>query len=183
MIFIATHRQSTMSPHPSFMTAVLAGGALIAGALVPFQAGSNATLGRVLGHPLWATVVSLLVSLLIAIPMLIALRASPPVLSQTAQMPAWIWFGGIAGVVYITAALVLTPTLGVTRFMASVVAGQMLSSLLIDHFGWMGLPVKPANPGRIAGVMLIFFGMLLAQWTTTGPGTSAEVQPPVSPPT
>ncbi|PAV68750.1 hypothetical protein WR25_10991 [Diploscapter pachys] len=35
--------------------------ALLAGAAVPFQAGSNAALGRLLGHPLWAAGVSLLV--------------------------------------------------------------------------------------------------------------------------
>ena len=29
--------------------------AIVSGALIPFQAGANATLGRSLGHPLWAT--------------------------------------------------------------------------------------------------------------------------------
>ena len=35
---------------------------LLAGAAVPMQAGSNARLGAVLGHPFWATVISLMVS-------------------------------------------------------------------------------------------------------------------------
>ena len=32
--------------------------ALVAGAAVPFQAGSNAALGRLLGHPLWAALIA-----------------------------------------------------------------------------------------------------------------------------
>ncbi|WP_186164610.1 DMT family transporter [Burkholderia gladioli] len=174
----------------SLSTATLACAALVAGALVPLQAGSNAALGRALGHPLWATVASLLVSLLCVLPALFVMHAHAPLLSRATQLPVWIWFGGIAGVIYITSALVLTPRLGATTFIVSVIAGQMLTSLLIDNYGLMGLPVKPANPGRVAGVLLIFTGMLLVQWFTPAPaprpadgqagagaGTSAEASP------
>ena len=41
--------------------------ALLAGAAVPFQGGSNAALGRMLGHPLWATLTSLLVSIVVVL--------------------------------------------------------------------------------------------------------------------
>jgi transporter family-2 protein len=143
--------------------------ALVAGALVPFQAGSNAALGRVLGHPLWATVASLIVSMLVVIPALLVMRAPAPLVGRAAHMPIWIWFGGVAGVIYITSALVLTPRLGATTFIVSVIAGQVLASLLIDNFGLMGLAVKPANLGRIAGVLLIILGMLLVQWFTSAP--------------
>ena len=86
--------------------------ALLAGAAVPFQAGSNAALGRLLGHPLWAVGVSLTVSLLMLVPALLLMRAPVPQLQNLAQAPWWAWFGGVAGVLYITAALVLTPRLG-----------------------------------------------------------------------
>ncbi|KWI91899.1 hypothetical protein WM22_12500 [Burkholderia ubonensis] len=157
----------------SLSTVTLACAALVAGALVPFQAGSNATLGRALGHPLWATVASLLVSLLCVLPALFVMHAHAPLLSRTAQLPVWVWFGGVAGVIYITSALVLTPRLGATTFIVSVIAGQMLTSLLIDNYGLMGLPVKPANPGRVAGVLMIFAGMLLVQWFTPAPRPAA----------
>lgn len=153
----------------SFSTAGLALVALIAGALVPFQAGSNAALGRALGHPLWATVASLMVSLLMVVPVLIALRVPMPLVGQALRLPLWAWLGGVAGVIYLTAALMLTPKLGATTFIVIVIAGQMLTSLAIDHFGLMGLAVKPVNAGRIAGVALICVGMLLVQWFTRAP--------------
>jgi len=143
--------------------------ALIAGAVVPFQAGSNAMLGRALGHPMWATMASLVVSLLVTLPVLLALRAPAPTLAPAAQLPIWAWLGGTAGVVYITAALLLTPRMGATNFIVFVIAGQMLASMLIDHFGWVGLPVKEINAGRIAGVALIFVGVLVVQWFTPVP--------------
>lgn len=150
--------------------------AMLAGAVVPFQAGSNAALGRALGHPLWATVASLLVSLIVITPVLIAMRAGTPDLGRAASGPWWLWIGGIAGVAYITAALILTPRLGAANFIVCVVAGQVVASLVIDHFGLMGLAQKPANLARIAGVALIVAGMLVVQWGTSAPVKSVAGQ-------
>ncbi|AKM32383.1 hypothetical protein AB870_00275 [Pandoraea faecigallinarum] len=150
--------------------------AMAAGAAVPFQAGSNASLGRALGHPLWATVASLLVSLLVVIPVLIGMRAGLPKLAAAARGPWWLWIGGVAGVAYITAALVLTPRLGAASFIVCVVAGQVVASLLIDHFGLMGLPAKPVNLVRVAGVAIIVAGMLLVQWGTTTASAGAAAK-------
>ncbi|VVE75795.1 membrane protein [Pandoraea sputorum] len=147
--------------------------AMLAGAVVPFQAGSNAALGRALGHPLWATVASLLVSLIVVLPVLIGMRAGLPDIGAAARGPWWLWIGGIAGVAYITAALVLTPRLGAANFIVCVVAGQVVASLIIDHFGLMGLATKPVNLARIAGVALIVLGMLVVQWGTRAASTGA----------
>ena len=141
--------------------------ALLAGAAVPFQAGSNAALGRLLGHPLWATLVSLGVSVLMVIPALLVMRAPMPQVAALAQAPWWAWFGGVAGVAYITAALMLTPRLGAAGFIVCVIAGQVVSSLLIDQWGLMGLAQRPVNGIRLAGVGLIVLGMLVVQWGTS----------------
>lgn len=141
--------------------------ALLAGAAVPFQAGSNAALGRLLGHPLWATLVSLAVSVLMVIPALLVMRAPLPQVTALAQAPWWAWLGGVAGVAYITAALMLTPRLGAAGFIVCVIAGQVVSSLLIDQWGLMGLTQRPVNGLRLAGVGLIVLGMLVVQWGTS----------------
>ncbi|WP_455893959.1 DMT family transporter [Pseudomonas palmensis] len=140
--------------------------ALLAGAAVPFQAGANAALGRLLGHPLWATLISLAVSVLMVLPALLLMRAPLPQLANLGQAPWWAWLGGVAGVAYITAALILTPRLGAAGFIVCVIAGQVLSSLIIDQWGLMGLPSRPVNGLRIAGVALIIVGMLVVQWGT-----------------
>lgn len=147
----------------SLYHALLLGAALIAGAVVPFQSGSNALLGRMLGHPLWATVTSLCVSLLAVIPLLLLFRAPLPKIEQALQAPFWVWTGGLSGVIFITAALLITPRLGATGFMISAIAGQILIAMLIDHFGLMGLPIKEVNLGRVIGVVMIFAGVMVVQ--------------------
>jgi len=140
------------------------GVALLAGAMIPFQAGSNATLGRALGHPLWATVVSLTISLLAVAPVLLALRAPAPSIAAALLGPWWQWIGGLLGVIYITAALWLAPRVGAANFIVGVIAGQLLASLLIDHFGLVGLPARPATLVRVVGLTLILIGIGVMQW-------------------
>nr|WP_200140205.1 MULTISPECIES: DMT family transporter [unclassified Pseudomonas] len=147
-------------------TAMLVGAALAAGAVVPFQAAANASLGRAIGHPLWATVASLIISLIAIAPVLLAMRTPAPQLSAVSSLPVWAWIGGIAGVIYITAALLLSPRMGTTSFMACVIGGQLLTSIIIDHFGLMGMPTRQVTLFRVLGVALIFAGVLLVQFSS-----------------
>ena len=98
----------------------------------------------------WATLASLLVSIVVVLPLLFVMRVPAPTVGAAVQGPAWLWLGGVAGVAYLTAALVLTPKLGAS-FIVSVMAGQMLASLVIDHFGLMGLAPKPIALGASRG--------------------------------
>ena len=137
--------------------------ALIAGAVVPFQAGANAALGRALGHPLWATAVSLLISLICIFPVMLALKISMPTFGSLSDQPKWIWIGGVAGVLYITAAILLAPKLGAAGFMTAVIAGQLIASVLIDYFGIMGFASKGITASRLIGVSLVGLGVVVMQ--------------------
>lgn len=141
--------------------------ALLAGAAVPFQAGANAMLGRLLGHPLWATFVSLGVSVVLIIPVMVAFRLPVPSVGMALKGPWWIWIGGAAGVVYITAALLLAPKLGAASFIVAVIAGQMAASLVIDHFALMSFAHRPVNVARFAGLTFIIAGLVVTQWAST----------------
>lgn len=147
--------------HTSSLLLILA--AIVSGAVVPFQAGANAVLGRTLGHPLWGTAISLCVSFACILPVMLLARVEMPALSNLAQAPRWIWIGGIVGVVYITGALVLAPKLGAAGFITAAIAGQMLASVIIDHWGLVGLPQKPVSLSRLAGLGLIILGLIVMQ--------------------
>lgn len=150
---------------PTFGSSLLAA-ALVAGAAIPFQAGANAMLGRLLGHPLWATMVSLAISVALAIPVMLALKVPVPALATAATGPWWIWIGGVAGVIYVTAALLLAPKVGAASFIVAVIAGQMAASLVIDHFGLMGFAQRPTSFARIGGLVLIVAGLVVTQWAS-----------------
>jgi transporter family-2 protein len=55
----------------------------------------------------------------------------------------------------------LAPRLGAAAFIAAIVAGQLASSILLDHFAWMNLPQQPITLSRGLGVVLVFVGVLL----------------------
>ncbi len=154
--------------------------AVLAGAAVPFQAGANAMLGRLLGHPLWATVVSLGISLVLVIPVMLASKVPAPMVGALLKGPWWIWVGGLGGVIYITAALLISPKVGAASFIVAVIAGQMATSLIIDHFGLMGFAQRPASLVRVAGLVLIVAGLAVTQWASVAkpgqnrPGSAIE---------
>ena len=135
---------------------------LLAGAAVPMQAGSNARLGAVLGHPFWATVISLMVSgAAIAVVMLLV-KVPRPNLGALLGGPWWMWLGGLAGVFYITVALITVPRLGALNFIMAVVVGQLIISLLMDYFGLLGLPRHPPSLQKILGVSVVLAGFIIA---------------------
>lgn len=155
--------------------------ALISGALVPFQAGGNAALGRALGHPLWATMVSLMISAICVVPVMMALRVSAPTIANLTVQPKWIWIGGVAGVIYITAALLFAPKLGAASFMTAVIAGQILASMAIDYFGVVGFTARPISGLRLVGALLVVAGVLIMQgpslWRMVQSDTQLSTQP------
>ncbi|MEQ4923441.1 DMT family transporter [Proteus hauseri] len=140
--------------------------ALLAGAVVPIQAASNAILARQLGHPLWASAISLLVSIIVLIPLLFIFKVPRPNFSvELFSQPIWIWFGGIAGMLYLTSALILVPKIGSTTFFVMVIAGQLLISALIEQFGWFGMNQNPIPLSKIFGIGLVILGVLCVQFS------------------
>ena len=135
--------------------------AVLVGLLLPVQAGVNAQLRLAVGHPLTTAFVSFLVGTVALGILALMARVPFPAARAVAQVPAWQWIGGLLGAVYIAAAVILAPRLGAATMIASVVAGQMLASLVLDHFAWIGFTQHPASGARIAGLALIVAGVLL----------------------
>ena len=137
--------------------------ALLVGALLPVQAGINLQLRVILGHPLGATLVSFLVGALGLTALVAALRVPLPIGAAWARGEWWHWIGGLLGAVYIVATIVVAPRLGAATLVAALVAGQMLASLALDQFGWVGFPVHPISLSRVVGAALIVCGVALVQ--------------------
>jgi len=63
--------------------------------------------------------------------------------------------------VYVYGLIVLTPRLGVALTFGLTVAAQMTFSLVMDHFGWLDVPVSPVSWPRVLGVVMIIGGVIL----------------------
>lgn len=149
-----------LKPSLSLLPVILAAGA---GAMVTVQAGYNAQLGKMLGHPLWATLGSFIIGLIGIVAIMAALRVPAPSLGGLSAAPWYLWLGGLFGAVYVTAAIMYAPQLGAAVFMAAVVVGQMLCSLVLDHYGLAGFSERPVSLVRLLGAALLVAGVLLLQ--------------------
>ncbi|PCM47715.1 hypothetical protein CP335_21135 [Pseudomonas fluorescens] len=138
--------------------------AAFAGAVVPFQSAINSDLARGLGHPLWATLASLLVSVLVLLPVILALRLPLPSLGFISKAPLWMWAGGAFGVCFVALAVMLLPKLGASGFVALALAGQVIASMVLDHFGLFGLVEKQLTASRVLGALLLIGGVVLIQF-------------------
>ncbi len=135
--------------------------ALLAGFVFPFQAGINAQLRGWIGHPLLAALISFSVgtlSLMIC-PLLVGIHF--PAWSAARQAPWWAWTGGLLGAFSVLVTIVLAPRLGATVFIATVVTGQMIASMILDHFGIVGFRLHPVTFWRVLGVVLLVSGVWL----------------------
>ncbi|MFJ4194841.1 DMT family transporter [Pseudomonas sp. NPDC089534] len=141
--------------------------AAFAGAVVPFQSAINLNLARGLGHPLWATMASLVVSVLVLLPVMVAMRLPLPSLAQIGVAPLWMWTGGAFGVCFVGLAVVLVPRLGASGFVALALAGQVVSSMMLDHFGLFGLVQRQVTPSRAVAALLLIAGVALMQFSAT----------------
>ena len=137
--------------------------ALVVGCLLPMQASINAKWGTFLRAPVMAALFNFIVGFFILLIVIIGTRTPNNIMLAIKEAPAYAWIGGLMGAIYVTSIIFLVPRLGAALSFGLIIAGQMIFSLALDHFGLFGVPVQPVNWARIAGVLLIFAGIMLIQ--------------------
>ncbi|KRD87933.1 hypothetical protein ASE51_26490 [Bacillus sp. Root147] len=136
--------------------------ALLAGMALPTQFSVNAQLRSVVHSPIIASTISFIVGAIVLL--LISLFGKGMnVNKEWLAAPWWVWTGGLLGAFYVVASIVLIPRLGATATVAYILAGQMVASTLIDHFGLIGVQMHSLSIPRVIGVLLIIFGVIIIQ--------------------
>jgi transporter family-2 protein len=135
--------------------------AIAAGMMMPTQAAINNKLAESTQSPILAALVSFIVG---SVGLLIYAAATGVPLGNLAAVknaPPIAWIGGLLGAFFVASAVVLVPRIGVALTFSLIVAGQMLVTLVIDHFGFLDVPVRPISLVRVFGVTLITIGVIL----------------------
>ncbi|HND89300.1 MAG TPA: saccharopine dehydrogenase C-terminal domain-containing protein, partial [Saprospiraceae bacterium] len=137
--------------------------AIFAGAILPVQAGLNARMGHIVGQPAVSALISFVVGIAGLLIYILVSRVPLNAFSLATQAPKFLWSAGLLGAFYVTAMVLLVPKLGMALSFGLVVAGQMLCSLVMDHYGWLGSPVQPISFLRVVGVACIVLGVVLVR--------------------
>ena len=135
--------------------------AMAAGVSFVMQQVVNADLRAALGSAAWAGFVSYFGGTLAMLVLALAMREGLPSAGAILRSDWWAWSGGFFGAIYIAISILLVPRLGTAAFLALLVAGQMLSSLVFDHYGLLGIVPRPAEPARLLGAVLLVGGVFL----------------------
>ena len=138
---------------------------VVVGALLAIQPLLNARIAGAAGHPIYGTLFSVTVSTLTMLVAATLLRLPWPDLRSIAASPPWSWTGGIIGAGVVLCALIATPRLGAATTVMLFISGQLAASLLLDHHGWLGVPVHPIDLPRVLGVICLIAGVVLIRWS------------------
>lgn len=134
--------------------------AFISGAFLPIQAGLNTRLGKSIGSPVHASMISFMVGVL---GVFLYILATQQHISWAGikTAPWYSWVGGALGAFYVTAIILAFPKIGPALTFGLVVAGQMTVAVLLDHFNVLVAQQAPISLWRILGVVLIIAGVII----------------------
>lgn len=120
----------------------------------------NLRLARETG-PTEASMILHLVGGIMGIALLAAGMRASPGLAGLGGVPWWAFGAGAVGMCVLAAMTKAVPVVGLALGMSVLVASQLSFSMLCEHYGWMGLPMHAATPGRALGVLLLAAGAWL----------------------
>ena len=136
--------------------------ALLAGMVLPIQAGLNVQLGKAVHQPIFAAFASFLIGTIALFFYLLVLKFDFYSMQQGLHsVSPTVWLAGILGAFYVAVVIILAPKIGVAMTFVLIVAGQMSVSLFLDHYGLMGIPIKKINMLRVLGIFFLIAGVLL----------------------
>ncbi|MFB5676062.1 DMT family transporter [Paenibacillus terreus] len=136
--------------------------ALLAGMALPIQFSVNSQLRTVVGSPITASGISFTVGAIVL--MFISLFGNGlHVKKEWLEAPWWMWTGGLLGAFYVSATTILMPRIGAAATVGYVLAGQIIVSIIIDHFGLIGANTHAINIPRLVGALLVIGGVVIVQ--------------------
>ncbi|MGF1606544.1 MAG: DMT family transporter [Rhodothalassiaceae bacterium] len=145
--------------------------AVLAGSGLAVQAVLNARVGAHLGGPVWAALISFVIGLVALAGFLIVQRGPLPVAAAAKAVPWFAWAGGLFGAFFVAVMAGGAPRLGVATLLVLVICGQLITAVLLDHFGILQA-ARPVTGPRLAGVALLIAGAVLV---------TQKPRPPVAP--
>jgi transporter family-2 protein len=135
--------------------------AVAAGVALSAQIGINNSLRISLNSSVFAAFFSFAIGTAGLLVYAIATRSTWPSMQILLKVPAWAWLGGLLGAYYVITAILVAPKLGAASLISLIVAAQICTSLLLDHFGLLGFSQHSINIWRIAGALLLIVGAIV----------------------
>jgi len=134
--------------------------AFLSGAFLPIKAGLNEKLGKAAESPVYASMLSFVIGT-IGLFTYIILTNQTISWAGVRAAPAQVWLGGLLGAFYVTVIILAFPKLGPGLTFGLVVAGQMIISILLEHFNILVAQQNSISLMKLFGVLLVVAGVII----------------------
>lgn len=134
--------------------------ALASGALLPVQAAYNTDLGKTMNSSVMASLISFAIGTLSLLIYALVSRQSFTT-DGLRQLPLYTWTGGVIGAVYVTAVVLIYPRLGPSMSFCLLVLGQLLITLVFEHFNILTQEQHLITWQRLVGLVLVVAGIYM----------------------
>ena len=132
--------------------------ALLAGAALSFEGAIYGELGKTIGQLETSFYNFFMGSIIMG---LLWLFFGKGKLSYAVEAPKWSLLGGVLGVIYLTAIVISVPFVGVGITMVLVIIGQLVMSMVIEHYGWLGSKQTRINKEKVFAVISMCIALIL----------------------
>ncbi len=149
---------------------------VVAGGAMSLQGRANGLLGPILGHAVFAALVSFLTGLLIVGTVLVSsphARTGARILIRlvrSGRMPWWMLLGGLSGALVVIAQAATVPIMGVAMFTMAFVSGQVTGGLVVDATRLPPGGRQRPTVLRITGVLIVLSALVLGAGERLGLG-------------
>ena len=134
---------------------------LVAGVAMSIQSGINAQLRASIQHPLLAAFISFIGGTLALGILLLFSKQSMPAISVYSGIEWYKFIGGLLGAFIVFVALISVQKIGASNMFVLMVAGQLATAMLMDHFAVLGLRENPISIQKLLGILLVIAGAWL----------------------
>ena len=142
---------------------------LFVGSLLALQAAANVQLSAAMASPFGASTLQLAIGALLLLAVT-APAGSLGALGLIDDAAPWHLVGGVGSALYISAGVLLFPRLGALVAVGLFIGGQMLASLVLDGFGWLGVDHEPVDATALIGAVAVAAGVYLIVRAQAGAG-------------
>ncbi|WP_042274297.1 DMT family transporter [[Clostridium] dakarense] len=127
------------------------------GALLALMVSLNGTVGNASGN--YAS--SVIIHVIGLVGIIIVLIATKSKIKNLKNIPFYMYTGGLIGVLTVIFSNMSFTKLGVSLTISLGLCGQLVTSIIIDHFGYFNLPVTKFNKKKIIGFVIIILGIFV----------------------
>ena len=133
----------------------------IAGISMSIQSGINGQLRTAVGQPLAAAFFSFLGGTITLLLLLLVSKTYIPGWQQLNGIAWYKYLGGPLGVIVVTFVILSVHRVGASQMFVLLIAGQLITALIMDRYGLLGLSPTNISIQKMAGIILVIAGAYL----------------------